>query len=376
MHSIKLSAYHPTVAHINLAAFHENVKRFKKIAGKSMLLAVVKTNAYGHGIVPISLEAVRAGANRLGVTTVEEGALLRENGIRVPIHILSSITPRQATDVVAYQLTASISSHKLASTISEAAIKQKQTIPVHLKIDTGLHRFGINPDMATDFCKTCHQLPGLEWEGIYTHFPNADEGDWETTGCQFKLFMDTVEKLEKEGYSFPIRHVGGSTIAIERPAMHLDMIRPGIALFGYTPELRQENKLTLQPVMSLKTELIQVRELPPGTPVGYGGSYVTDSHAKIAIVPIGHGDGYKRSLVDRGKMLVGGKTVKIVGSISLDQTLIDVTDVPDVAEGVEVILLGKQGHEEITARDIAGWMDSIVDEVVSSLTERIRRVYV
>lgn len=372
----KLSANHPTVAEIDLEAFNNNVKLLKQHANRSMLLAVVKTNAYGHGIVPISQEAVAAGADRLGVTTVEEGALLRENGIKKPIHILSSIAPRQAVDIVAYDLIPSISSLALAKAVSDAAVNQGKIHPVHLKIDTGLHRFGIDPATAGYFCEACYELPGLYWEGVYTHFPNADEGDWKTTEQQFSLFMNTVDRLSDNGFHFPIHHVAGSTITLERPDMHLDMVRPGISLFGYTPAVRQEKMIALQPVMSLQSELIQVRELPPNTPVGYGGSYVTKSYEKIAIVPIGHGDGYKRSLVNKGKMLVGGRRVKIVGSISLDQTLIDVTNIPDASAGDEIILLGKQGNDEITARDIAGWMDSIVDEVVASLTERIRRVYV
>ncbi|HLR65606.1 MAG TPA: alanine racemase [Virgibacillus sp.] len=375
--TIVLSAYHPTVAEIDLEAFKENVKTLKQHITSELLLAVVKTNAYGHGIVPISQEAVRAGADRLGVTTVEEGAMLRESGITVPIHILSSIMPRQAEDIVRYHLTASISTFDLAYALSKAAEKRKKIISVHLKIDTGLHRFGVFPREAVNFCKTCYQLPGLEWEGVFTHFSSSDEGDWKKTDQQFEVFRSTVNALKSCGYNFPILHVGGSTIAIEgKPEMRLDMLRPGIALFGYTPAPRQKDKITLKPVMKLKSEIVQVHELPPNTPVGYGGNFITKSKTKIAIVPIGHGDGYKKALVNKGEMLVKGCRAKIIGSISQDQTIIDVTEISDVTEGDEVILLGKQGHEEITARDIAGWMDSIVDEVVSSFTERIRRIYI
>lgn len=371
-----LSAYHPTTAEIDISAFHENIRNFKKILNKSMLLAVIKTNAYGHGTVQIGKEAVHAGADRLGVTTVEEGALLRENGINVPIHVLNSITPEQAADVVHYELTASVFSYRLTKAISEAATKQQRETPVHVKVDTGLHRFGLEAHEVIPFCTSCCNLPGLRWEGIYTHFSSADEGDAETTGKQFDLFLDVVDKLYQQGFTFPIRHVGGSTIAMERPDFHLEMVRPGVALFGYHPAPRQRDMLSLKPVMKLKSKLIHVRKLPPNTPVGYGGSYVTAGHEKIAVVPIGHGDGYSRALSNKGEMLVRGRRAKIVGTISLDQTLIDVTDIPYVAEGDEVVLIGKQDREEISANDVADWMDSIVDEVVSSLTERIRRVYV
>src|SRR5699024_10529894 len=163
---------------------------------------------------------------------------------------------------------------------------------------------------AIEFCQSCYELPGLQWDGIYTHFSSADEGEWEITEDQFALFMDTIKKLKKHGYHFPVRHAGGSTIAIERKDMHLDMVRPGIALFGYPPERRQDNMIPLKPVMSLRSRILHVRELPPGTPVGYGGSYVTKGHEKVAVIPIGHGDGYHRALSNNGQMLVHGKRVE------------------------------------------------------------------
>lgn len=371
-----LSAYRPTIAEINLAAFHENVKHFKKLAGNCLLMAVVKTNAYGHGVVPIGKEAVRAGADRLGVSTVEEGVLLRENGISLPIHLLSAAPPEQAADIAAYQLIAQVSSVRFARALSMAAEQQRKTVPVHLKIDSGLHRFGVAPSEALDFCRTCFQLPGLYWEGIYTHFSKVDEGDQETTERQFAIFMNTVEKLLEQGFTFPIRHTGGSSIALERRDMYLDMIRPGIALFGYPPAPRQIDMAPLRAVMVLKSEISQIHELPSNSPVGYGGEYVTSRPAKIAVIPIGMGDGYHKSLTETGKMLVGGKRVPIAGTVSLDQTMIDVTEVPKAAAGEEVILLGRQKDAIITARDIAGWMSSIVDEVLAGLTERVSRVYV
>lgn len=374
-HPSTLTAYGPTVAEVDLGVFRENVRTLKGFAQNSRLMAVIKTNAYGHGVVPVGQAAVQAGADRLGVTMVEEGAQLRANGIDVPIHILSSIMSWQAADTVAYDLTASISSLELASALSKEAVAQNKTVSAHLKINTGLHRFGIDPDRAIEFCQSCYELPGLQWEGIYTHFSSADEGEWEITEDQFALFMDTIKKLKKHGYHFPVRHAGGSTIAIERKDMHLDMVRPGIALFGYPPERRQDNMIPLKPVMSLRSRILHVRELPPGTPVGYGGSYVTKGHEKVAVIPIGHGDGYHRALSNNGQMLVHGKRVEIIGEVSLDQTIIDVTHIADAADGDEVILMGSQAGDAISAREIAGWMDSIVDEVLAGLKERVERIY-
>ncbi|MEN1967475.1 alanine racemase [Lentibacillus sp. N15] len=376
MHAKSQNSNNPTIAEINLHHFEENLVNLKTVAMNSELLAVIKTNGYGHGIVPIGHAAIRAGAERLGVTTVDEGVLLRNSGIDVPIQLLSSITLNQVEAVVSHQLTASISSSKIAKAISQQAVKQRTTVPVHLKINTGLHRFGIDPNQAVDFCQSYFMLPGLSWEGIYTHFSSADEGDWETTEKQFSLFMSTVTNLSRHGFHFTLRHVGGSTITMERKDMHLDMVRPGIALFGYYPNKRQQELVILKPVLTLKSKLLHVRELPPHTPVGYGGEYVTKTTEKIAVVPIGHGDGYQRILSNKGEMLVRGKRARVVGTISLDQTLINVTGISDVQEGDEVVLIGKQENDHISANDVADWMNSIVDEVLAGLMGRITRIYV
>lgn len=368
--------HHPTIAEISMAAFSENICKLKEHAPRASMLAVIKTNAYGHGVVPMGEAAVASGAERLGVTTVEEGVMLREHGLLVPIHILSSIIPEQAEVAITYDLTISVSSVTLAKRLSDEAIHQAKIAIVHLKVDTGLHRFGVEPKQITSFCKTTYHLPNLEWEGIYTHFSRADDGDWEQTEKEFALFQQTVIQLQQSGYHFPLQHAGGSSITLERKDMHLDMVRPGVALFGYTPDIRQEKKLSLKPVMTLKSRLLQVREISPGTPVGYSGSYVSSSVEKIAVVPIGHGDGYKRALSNKGEMLVRGKRARIIGTISLDQTLINVTDISDVKEGDEVVLLGEQGKERIGAREIAKWAGSNIDEILASLTERIPRKYI
>ncbi|WP_077328251.1 alanine racemase [Virgibacillus siamensis] len=375
-HSAMITSHNPTVAEVDLHAFHRNVQQLRKLTGNgSMLMAVIKTNAYGHGVVPIGKAAVNAGADRLGVTGVEEGALLRESGINVPIHILSSITLEQASDVMEYGLTPFVASKELAEKISTVAEKQHTTVPVHVKIDTGLHRFGIDPQDVLSFCETCYSLPGIRWEGIYTHFSSADEGEWKKTEHEYQLFLDTVSELENYGFHFPVKHVAASTITIERPDMHLNMVRPGIALFGYPPAPRQKKIVDLEPVMRLQSKLVRVRELPPNTPVGYGGSYITKDTEKIAVVPIGLGDGYHRALSNKGQMIVRGKRARIVGAIALDQTLIDVSHIEGVTEGDTVTIMGKQGDKEIFAPQIADWMNSNVDEVLSSLMQRIQREY-
>ncbi|MCR1835366.1 alanine racemase [Oceanobacillus caeni] len=366
-----------TVAEIDLAAFRYNVKQIQSLLNRHcILLAVIKTNAYGHGIKEIAHEAVKAGVERLGVTTVEEGILLRESGITIPIHLLSPINQYDALNVVTHELIASVSSKNVTKAIHDAAMKQEKIATVHLKLDTGIHRFGIEPKKALDFCAASYFLSNLYWEGIYTHFSNADEGDWVTTEKQNRLFEKTVELLEGEGYLFPLKHVGASTIAIERVDMCWKMVRPGIALFGYQPDERQKKLIDLKPVLTLKTKIVQLHHLPSHTKIGYGGTYVTKQDEKIAIIPVGHGDGYKRGLSNKGYVLVRGRFAKIVGTISLDQTFINVTNVPNVQEDDEVILIGTQGKHTISARDIAKWTHSNIDEVLASIMQRIKRKYI
>ena len=375
MYKLAQSATRPTMATIDLNTFKRNLRRLKEHTRSDYFLAVVKTNAYGHGIVPIARAAIEAGADWLGITTLEEGIKLRESGIEVPMLLLSDSFTSQVPDIVAYDLTVSVSSALLAKKLSEEAIKQHRLVRAHLKIDTGLHRFGLSSYEALTFCEECYDLEGVHWEGVFSHFSDADEGNWEKTERQFTLFQTTVAELAHYGFEFPIKHVAGSTITIERSDMHLNMVRPGIALFGYHPSPSQKSLLTLTPVMQLATNILSLKEVPAGTSVGYGGNYVTKKDEKLAVLPIGLGDGFSRVLSNKGYVLVGGQKANIVGNISLDQTIIDVTHIPNVNAGDIVVIIGKMGEEEITAEEIAGWMGSIVDEVLACFTDRIPRVY-
>lgn len=375
MYRLAQSATRPTIATIDLNAFKRNLRVLKKHAQSEYFLAVVKTNAYGHGIVPVARAAVEAGVDWLGITTLEEGITLREHGIDVPLLLLSDSFISQVPDIVAYDLTASISSLPLAEQLSSEASRQNRQIPIHLKIDTGLHRFGITPQEAIAFCESCYHLPGLYWQGVFTHFSDADEGNWQKTNEQYALFEEVVMLLERNAFTFPMRHVAGSTITIERPDMHLHMVRPGIALYGYDPSPSQKTILPLTPVMQLTTNILSIKHVPTNTSVGYGGNYLTRKNEKLAILPIGLGDGFSRKLSNQGYVLVDGQRANIVGNISLDQTTIDVTHIPGVKAGDPVVIIGEMGDEVITAEEIASWMGSIVDEVLACFTERIPRRY-
>ena len=372
---LRLNAYRPTVAEIDLVALKNNVKTLRKLTQGIKFMAVVKADAYGHGSVEAGKAVLQAGADRLGVSFVEEAALLREAGITAPIHVLSAVAPDQAKDIVDYGLIASISSVRFAKELSSAAASSQKTLKVHLKLDTGLHRFGILPEDVLCFCEEVYSSPYLEWEGIFTHLSTADEGVWDIAEKQVDLFKKIVEELKKHGCRFPTKHVGGSTVNIERPDMHFDMVRPGISLFGYCPAPRQERMVKLEQVMSIKTRIIQVRKLPAHTHVGYGGNYCTRSDTRVATLPIGFGDGYSRSLSGKAEALIRGRRCKLAGKVSLDQILVDLEPVPEAEEGDEVVLLGRQGDDMITGREMAAWMNGIPDQVVSTLTARMPRIY-
>jgi len=373
---IELKAYRPTVAVIKLRALRKNVESLKSLSRGKLFMAVLKADAYGHGLLEIAREVLRSGADRIGVSLVEEGAILRDSGIKIPIHVLSAVSPDQAQDVMDYDLISSVSDIEFIRKLSSVAQSRKRKAKVHLKIDTGLHRFGVLPDRAFQFCSEAYGLPNLEWEGAFTHLSDADNGDWKRTLDQVSLFEETLKDLGQRGFSFPIKHVGGSSIAIERPDMHFDMVRPGIALFGYCPSPRQEKLIKLSPVMEIRTKIIQIRRVGPHTRVGYGGIYRTDPETRIATLPIGFGDGYHRAIAGYAVGLVHGKRCKIAGSISLDQTLMDLAPVPEAREGDEVVLLGAQGNERITGWEMAGWMNGIPDQVISCLTKRMPKTYI
>ena len=337
------------------------------------MLAVLKTNAYGHGLLLAAKAAVAADADRIGVTTVEEGIELRKNGIQIPIHLLSPPPVEAAEAIVQFQLIAPVSKKSFADSIHKAALKLNKRATVHLKINTGLQRFGLEPEETVPFLQSVYSLQGLFWEGVYTHFSNADEGDWLQTEKEYHLFLNTVRKLEENGFQFPLHHAGASTITLERKDMHLDMVRPGIALFGIYPAERQEKIAKLKTVMSVKTRLLDVRHVQPEKKVGYGNAYVTSSEEKIGVLPIGIGDGLRESLTNV-KVLIRGQRAKVVRSMSLDQTFVNVTSIPGVKAGDEVMIIGKQGKEQISAATIAARINGKTEAVLACITPRVSRV--
>ncbi len=360
-----------TWAEIDLDAIAENVRNLKAHVGQgTMLMAVVKANAYGHGAEPVARAALKAGADRLAVNRAEEGVALRKAGVTAPILLLGPSLPSQASAIVEHRLTPTVISKDLAEALNRAG-----EATIHVKVDTGMGRFGIMPDEALEFFQFLRSLPNLFVEGIYTHFAVADLADKTYTRQQFRKFQDVLSVLDAHGLRPPVRHVCNSAATMDLPEMHLEMVRIGIAMYGLRPSDEVEPSVPIRPALSLKSHVARVRTLPPGSGISYGLTYVTRRETKVALVPVGYGDGYHRIVSNRGAVLIRGRRAPILGRVCMDQFVVDVSGIPDVQEGDEIVLIGRQGEEEITADEVARWAETINYEVVTGLLPRAARRY-
>jgi alanine racemase len=377
-------------AEIHLGAIAHNVRELRRITSPSArFMAVVKANGYGHGAVPVAIRALQNGADALGAARIEEGIRLREAGISAPVLIFGYCHPDSAETLIDYDLTATVYSLQTAALLSDRATARGKSIRVHIKIDTGMGRIGLLPDalgigpsaiappeaLCGDIARIFH-LPGLEVEGIYTHFACADTADGAYTRQQLKLFLDVTDRLVLRGIHIPIRHAANSGALIGYPETHLNMVRPGICLYGLYPSADvDKSRVSLQPAMTLKAGIIQVKAVPPGFKISYGATFETDNPTRIATVSAGYADGVNRLLSSRGQMLVRGKRAPVVGRVCMDLTLIDVGHVPDASIGDEVVIFGRQDGAMLHVDELAATCGTINYEVVTGISERVPRVY-
>ncbi len=356
----------PTWVEINLDAIANNVKNIKKLIGeKKELMAVVKGNAYGHDILEIASVVLNNGATRLAVARLEEGIFLRKTGITVPILILGLTLKQQAELLVSYDITPTVCEFEMAEKLSESAVKMNRMAKIHIKVDTGMGRIGIFPHDSLRFIKRIRALKNVKIEGIFTHFSVADEKDKSYTEEQFKKFMEVLTILEKEGIRIPLKHVGNSATLLDFPHMWLDLVRPGISIYGLYPSTEVRKTIELSPAHSFRTRIVFLKEFPTGECISYGRTYTTSKkRTVVASLPLGYADGFNRLLSNQGQALVRGKRVAVIGRVCMDQTMIDVTNLPQVEIGDEVVLWGRQGQEEITVEEIADKIKTINYEVV------------
>lgn len=368
-------------AEINLDAVLSNVEQIhKNLAPDTKIMAVVKTDGYGHGSVPIAkLLQEKEFLYGFGVATVEEAVKLRKQGIHLPILILGYAFPECFDTLAQEEIRPALFREDNLLPLAQAAAKAGKKVKVHIKVDTGMSRVGIRPDESgLDFIKKTAQTQGLEIEGIFTHFARADETNKTSAYRQLRLFREFIEKVEQElEISIPVKHCSNSAGVIELPEANLDLVRPGIIIYGLRPSNEvSEEKVKLTPALSLYSHIIFIKELPAGSEISYGGTYVAEKPLRVATVPVGYGDGYPRSLSGKGYVLIHGKRAPILGRICMDQFMVDVTEIPEAKEDDLVTLVGCDGKERLTAERIGEISGRFHYEFVCDLGKRVPRVYV
>jgi alanine racemase len=363
-------------AEIDLDAIESNVRAFRDyVKAPVELIAVIKANAYGHGAVQVGRAALRAGASRLAVHRLSEGIDLRQVGIMAPVLLLGYTPPAGADAVVQAGLTPSVTSLEFARALSGRALALGATVPVHIKVDTGMGRYGLLPDELLDFVRILLPLTGLRLEGIFTHFATADWLDLVHTRRQLQVFNDVLLALHLAGIDVPIVHAANTAAAMRMPEAHFSAIRPGLGLYGMPPSAEWAPAFPLRPALSLKSRVCRVRLLERGSAIGYGRTFITQQPTRVALVPVGYGDGYQRAFSNKGFVLIRGRRARILGTVCMDQFMVDVSEIQGVQQDDEIVLLGHQGDQTIAAGDIAALIGTINYEITSAILPRIPRLY-
>ena len=364
------------VVEIDLAAVRSNYLTAKRLLPSGQrIMAVVKSDGYGHGIVEVSKELVALGCDFFAVFNLEEGMKLREVGIRTPILIMKGVSPGQAALCVKHDLTPAVFDLEVARLLNEAGLGGKDPFKVHVKIDTGLGRLGVPHADTAEFLRTIQRMRGLNVDGVMSHLSVPGPNDY--TRMQIVKFEEALAIAREMGFRPVNNSVGNSVVLISRLDGHGDLVRLGIFLYGGTSlSVDESGEGELEPAMRFKTRIIQVKSVDAGASISYGRTYITDGPQTIATIPVGYNDGYSRLLSNAAQALVRGKRVRVAGRICMNLTMLNVTGLPDVRVGEEVVLLGKQGKEEITVAELAAKADTISYELLCSLGCRNERVYV
>ena len=372
-------------AEVDLQAIAHNTRELRRITKpEARLMSAVKANAYGHGMIEVANTVLQSGADELGVARIEEGIQLREAGIDAPVLIFGYTPSSMNEKLIEFNLRPTVFSYPVAEALSKIAVKNSKNIDIHLKIDTGMGRLGMLPDSISptkkleiiNDAKKISKLPGIEIEGVYTHFATADILDKIYAKRQFDIFVEFLNQLHQEGIEVPVKHAANSAAVIDMPETHLDMVRAGIAVYGlYPSDEVDKSRISLKPAMEMKARIIHLKKVPSGFKVSYGSTYETTTGTTIATVPVGYGDGYNRLLSSRGSMLVSGQRAPVAGRVCMDLTMIDVGHIPDVSIEDEVVIFGRQGEVCISIDEIATLLQTINYEVVTTVAHRVPRIY-
>jgi alanine racemase len=365
-----------TWVEVDLDRFAANLRAVRELGGpRRDLLLVVKADAYGHGAVEIAEAAVAEGVAHLGVATLHEGIQLRQAGSRLPIIVLSPLLPGEIAEAVAHQLDPTVCDLEFARALSTAAVAAGRPQRVHVEVDTGMGRIGVREDDADEFIARVTALPELRLASVFTHFPDADGADLGFSHDQVRRFDALLERLARRGMRPPRVHAANSAGAVNLPEAHYDWLRVGLLAYGHQPP-QSRAPIALAPVMSFKSRLVQVRDLPAGVPVSYARSFVTSRPTRSGVVAVGYGHGYSWLLSNCGTMLVRGRRVPILGRVTMDLTMVDLTDIPDATVGDEVVLFGEQGDASLPLEEVAAGSQTIPYEIMCTIGKRVTRIYV
>lgn len=367
----------PTYAAIDLQAINSNLKNIRKKIGRHpLVMAVVKANAYGHGIVPVAQSIARKKtAQYFGVALVEEGIELRQSDIRYPILVFTAPFQHQLELFLRYQLEATICDLAVAQRLNALGKKHNVVIPIHIKIDTGMGRIGVQVKDAVDFVEKIATLPQLFVKGIWTHFASSDDKNLSFTNEQLKKFRSIVTALELKGIHIPLVHCANSGAILQQPDSYFDMVRPGIMMYGYPPSQQARKSVKITPALSLKAKIGFIKRVEKGTSISYSRRYFTKKETTIASIPIGYADGYFRTLTNKSSVLIHGKKFPVVGTVCMDQIMADVGNEP-VRVGDEVVMLGRMGNNEISGWDLANAVGTIPYEITCAVSQRVPRKYI
>ena len=374
-----------TWAQVNLDAIKNNYMEIRNIVRpETKIMCVVKADAYGHGAAILSKEYEKLGADWLAVSNIEEAVQIRRYGVKLPILILGYTPVNMVKELSYYDISQAVFSLDYARELSDQALNNNVLVKIHIKLDTGMGRIGFSiQDIERDknvvnTIEKIFDFKGIKVEGMFTHFAVSDEpgNGVENTKTQYNNFIFVANELKKRGKEIPLKHCGNSAAILNYPEMNLDMVRAGIILYGLFPSDFVNHELRLQPSLEFKTVVSMIKEVPKGTSISYGRTYITNKTTKVATVPVGYADGYLRAFSNKASMLINGKRVPVIGRVCMDQLMLDVTNIPDIKTGDEVTIFGQDGESNISINELANLAGTINYEIMCMISKRVPRVYI
>jgi alanine racemase len=365
----------PTIVEVDLAALRTNVANIRRHVGGARIMGTVKANAYGHGLIRTAQELLRSGADELGVAFLEEGIVLRRAGITAPILVLGGIIGNQISHFIEYDLQITASSVYKLEQIEQTAAQMGRRAKIHLKLDTGMGRLGMRHENAHLLFDAMLHSTHCELCGVFSHFASSHDPDTALTRQQLQRFVDALEYFPRHGLPMPVRHIANSGAILQLPEATLDMVRPGIMLYGVYPGPATERSVELTPVLSMKTRVVYFKVVMQGTSIGYDHTWTAERDTRVVTLPMGYGDGYPRALSNRASVLINGTRYPVVGRISMDQCMVDIGQ-DSAFNGDEVVLIGAQGGERITVEELAELTGTIPYEILAMINTRVPRMYI